>query len=88
MPRVLNIDPRYRDAIYFALALQVPLALFFKLLLDGGVLAKVGGIAMCGFWAGVAIALLRRPTRPTRSDLVLVRGGYLAAIVLQPFWAV
>lgn len=75
----LPLSDRYRDAIRFAVALQVPWAVLLMLVLDGGQMARVGGDAMVGFWVGVAVVLLRRPTSPTAGDLLYVRYGYVGA---------
>jgi hypothetical protein len=48
--QTLSLSPAYRSAIWFALALQIPIALVLVLLLDGGHLARAGGLAMLAFW--------------------------------------
>ena len=42
-----------------------------------GTTARVCGIALVAFWVGVAVLIWRRPQSPTRTDIELVRFGYL-----------
>ncbi len=87
----LPISPAYREAVRVALVLQVVAALLLLMILDGGVLAKVGGAAMIGFWIGVAAIMVRRPMTPSAVDLLYVRWGYvpllLLAVAFSPFIA-
>ncbi len=87
--KTLPLSPAYRDAVKVALALQVVATLFLLILLDGGMLAKVGGAAMFGFWIGAAIVMFRRPCNPSTLDLLYVRWGYVAmlsvGILCMPF---
>ncbi len=80
--RALPISPLYRDAVRVALLLQVPLTFFFALLLDGGLTAKIAGCAMAGFWAGVAVMMLRRPKNPGTWDLNCIRYGYVIVFLV------
>lgn len=76
----LPLSPAYGDAVKIVLVLQAVTTLALAAILDGGTLAKVGGVAMIGFWIGVAIVMLRRPRNPSRIDLLYVRWGYLAML--------
>jgi hypothetical protein len=78
----LPLSPAYRQAIKLALLLQLFATLVLLTLLDGGTLAKVGGAAMIGFWTGVAFIMLRRPRNPSPLDLLYVRWGYLAMLII------
>jgi len=78
----LPLSPAYRGAVKVAIVLQVVVALFLLLLLDGGTLARVGGVAMIGFWIGVAVVMIRRPREPSTLDLLYVRWGYLAVLIV------
>lgn len=78
----LPLSPAYREAVKVALVLQVLTTLLLLTILDGGTLAKAGGAAMFGFWTGVAIVMLRRPKTPSTLDLLYVRWGYLAMLVI------
>jgi hypothetical protein len=77
---ILPVSDLYRQAICRAILLQVVAALVLLDLLDGGFTARIGGYAMVGFWAGVAIIILRRPQIPQASDLKYIRSGYLLAL--------
>lgn len=79
----LPVSPAYRDAIKAAILLQFLVMLLLLLLLDGGYTARIGGCAMIGFWGGVAAIMFRRPRNPSRIDLLYVRWGYLALLVLS-----
>ena len=78
----LPLSPAYREAVRVAIVLQVFAALFLLALLDGGTLARVGGAAMVGFWMGVAVVMLRRPRDPSWLDLLYVRWGYIAMLIV------
>lgn len=78
----LPVSPAYRDAVKVAVILQLFTSLFLLTILDGGTLAKVGGAAMAGFWIGVAIVMIRRPRDPRRLDLLYVRWGYIAMLIV------
>ena len=78
----LPLSPAYRESVIVAIALQFIATIFMVLTLDGGNLRKVGGAAMVGFWIGVAIVMLRRPRNPGYLDLLYVRWGYLAMLVV------
>ena len=87
MATVIPISDRYRDAIRFAIVLQVPVTLLFASLLDGGHLAKVAGYAMVAFWVGVAVVVSRRPRTPSGSDLAFIRYGYLPLVIVAGIFA-
>jgi hypothetical protein len=78
----LPISPAYRKAVKVAVPLQVMATLFLLTILDGGMLAKAGGAAMIGFWAGVSLVMLRRPRNPDPLDLLYVRWGYLPMLIV------
>jgi len=74
------IAESYRHPIVFALVLQVVIAVLSMLMLDGGQLAKVCGVAMAGFWIGGFVIIGRRPFNPTASDLLYFRIGFVAVL--------
>jgi len=78
----LPISPSYRKAIFEAVALQVLLGLFSGLILDGGTTARIFGIALVAFWGGATILIWRRPQSPTRTDIEVIRFGYLPVVVI------
>ena len=80
---VLRLSSRYDEAVYFSLLRQqIPWAILNMLLLDGGEMARLCGITMLGFWAGVALMMARRPLSPSPFDIKLLRWGFLPLYVL------
>src|SRR4051794_21374872 len=84
------LSAEYREPVRFTLLQQVPVAVLCLLMLDGGRMARVCGIAMVGFWCGVFLLWLRRPRQPTRTDLAFLRWGFFpifaASLALAAFW--
>jgi len=81
----LPISPSYRKAVFEAAALQVLLGLLSALLLDGGTMARICGIALVAFWGGAIVLIWRRPLFPSRTDIEFVRFGYLPVVVIAFF---
>ena len=81
----LPISPSYRKPVFEAVVLQILLGLLSALILDGGTTARICGIALVGFWVGAVLLICRRPHSPTRSDIELLRFGYLPLIVIAFF---
>ena len=81
----LPISPQYDSPIFESVALQMILGLLAKLVLDGGGVAQLCGIAMVAFWIGAVVLIWRHPQTPTRVDLELIRFGYLPVVVLTCF---
>jgi len=77
MRNVLPISPSYRKPIFDAVGLQVVLGFLSLLVLDGGTTARICGIALVAFWGGAVVLIWRRPLSPTKTDLMLIRFGYL-----------
>ena len=73
---VLPLSSRYREAIVFTLIQQVPCALLSLLMLDGGIMARICAITMLGFWAAVALVMVRRPLSPSSFDIMFLRWGF------------
>lgn len=78
----LPISPNYRKPVFEAVAVQVVIGLFSLLILDGGTTARICGIAIVAFWGGAAVLIWRRPQSPTKTDIALIRFGYLPLTVL------
>ena len=70
------VSEAYHSPLFFALALQIPIALLCLLMLDGGQTAKVCGVAMAAHWLGVTLILHRRPLAPTVADLTFLRWAF------------
>lgn len=71
----------YDEAVRFALFQQVPTALPSLMVLDGGGVAKVCGIAVAGFWGAASLCVARRPVTPTRGDLLRIRFGFFPVLI-------
>ncbi|MEI7939975.1 MAG: hypothetical protein WCK27_25095 [Verrucomicrobiota bacterium] len=81
----LPISKEYDSPIFEAVAIQIVLALLSLLILDGGTVARICGIALLAFWSGVAVLIYRRPLSPSRADLQVIRFGYLPVVVVAFF---
>ena len=81
----LPISSRYRTPIFEAVALQAIIGILSLLILDGGDIARVCGIALIAFWGGVTVLIYRRPKSPSKIDLQLIRFGYLPLVVIAGF---
>ena len=85
MAHSLPISPSYRKPVFEAICLQVLLGILSLLILDGGTTARICGIALVACWGGAAVLIWRRPQSPTRTDVVLLRFGYLPVVVIAFF---
>jgi ABC-type transport system involved in cytochrome c biogenesis permease subunit len=72
----IPIASQYRRAFGLSLGLQLLTTLLLASNLDGGRIAKIAAAAMIGFWIGVVLVVLRRPSHPTNADLFYVRWGF------------
>ena len=68
-------SPGFQSAAKIGIGIQVALLVLTLLLLDGGALFRVTGIAALGHLAGIVIVAFRRPLSPTAWDLVFVKFG-------------
>ena len=85
MTHPLPISSSYRRPVFEAVGLQVLLGVLSLLILDGGTTARICGIALVAFWGGAALLIWRRPQSPTRTDIELLRFGYLPLVVIAFF---
>ncbi len=81
----LPISSSYRKPIIEAVALQTLLGFLSLLILDGGTMARICGIALVAFWGGAAVLVWRRPQTPTETDIALIRFGYFPVAVIAFF---
>ena len=81
----LPISSSYRKPVFEAVGLQVFAGFISLLILDGGTTARIFGIALVAFWSGAVMLIWRRPQSPTRSDIELIRFGYLPLVVVAFF---
>ena len=83
MKRPIPISPKYDGRLFEAVAFQVVLGLLSLLVLDGGRVAQVFGIALVAFWCGAAVLIWRHAKSPSRVDLQLIRYGYFAVLLIS-----
>ena len=78
-----------RDAISFTLIQQLPILLLSALLLDGGWVFKRVAVASVAFWIITLLSLMRRGRNMPKSDLLLIKWGYLPMLLTScVLWAV
>jgi len=75
--RPLPISQKYDSPIFEAVALQLVLGFLALMILDGGGLAQICGIALVAFWGGTIVLIWRHPQTPSRFDIEVIRFGYL-----------
>ncbi|MEI8289428.1 MAG: hypothetical protein WCH99_08130 [Verrucomicrobiota bacterium] len=85
MKRALPISPKYDSPIFEAVAIQLVLGILSALILDGGTVARICGIALVAFWGGAVVMIWRHPQSPTKVDIELIRFGFLPVAVLAFF---
>ena len=74
-----------RSALFDTLASQIVLGLLAGLMLDGGMCFQFWAFSMAAFWGGCLFMLSRHWKAPTRTDLAVIRWGFLAlCLVLTP----
>ena len=83
--RRLPISSKYDSPIFEAVALQIVLGLLALLILDGGLIAQICGIALLAFWSGTVVLIWRHPQTPSRLDIELIRFGYFPVIIVSFF---
>jgi len=79
----LPISLSYRKPIFEAVVLQLILGILSLMILDGGDCARICGAALIAFWGGVVVLMWRHPRTPTKTDLQLVRFGYLPVVAIS-----
>lgn len=87
-PRIEPSKPDARTSLRSAIKdggiVSGVLLLVTAFMLDGGTAFGLCLTASLGYWAGVGIALLRRGTLPTTTDLLYFRWGSLALTIASP----
>jgi hypothetical protein len=74
--RIAIISPTYDHVIRNSLIVQVIVGILAVLMLDGGIAARVVGIAVVAYWLCAALVIARRPHEPTKLDLEILRWGF------------
>ncbi len=72
----LPVPAAYRDAVEFALGVQMVLLLLSMFVLDGGRMLRTGLMLSGGWLVGAILIMARRPQMPKRFDLVYVKYGF------------
>jgi hypothetical protein len=70
------ISALYDEVVRKALCVQIVVGVFAMFVLDGGIMAKVVGVAVAAFWICASVIILRRPWNPTRADLEFIDWGF------------
>jgi hypothetical protein len=78
----VDYSPSFNSAMWTGLKIQGVLAVLTALMLDFGQTHRAFWVSMLCQWATVFIILLRRPTSPTKVDLVIVRYGIVAFLLV------
>lgn len=76
------VSSKYDRAVLQSLGMQLVAGCFAGLLLDGGIMTRVVGVAMLGFGISVGILMIRRPLQPTKFDLTFIRWGFLPVLLV------
>jgi hypothetical protein len=75
-----------RGSIAVSLVQQAVLLMLGLAILDGGGVFQVLAYAAAAYWVGFAVILVRRYSKLTWMDKVLIRWGYLIlAFIISPF---
>ena len=77
-----------RDSFMLSVVIQISLLIFSALLLDGGALGHLLGVATAGYWLWVVWLVLQRRDRLTKADTVMIRYGYLLWVAVTMFVAI
>ncbi len=78
------VSPKLWSAIRDSLCLQAIFVILGGLALDGGHLARYTLFVLFPYWIVALLILLRRRNSPTSLDLIVIRFGYLALLLLIP----
>jgi len=73
---------KYNPAFKKSLLIQGVLAILTLLILDFGQTHRAFWVAFLCQWATVSLLLLRRPSNPSRLDLLIVRYGIVPILIL------
>jgi hypothetical protein len=76
------ISRSYDGAVRRPLATQLIVGIMAALVLDGGIMARVVGVAILGFWLCAAVIMVHRPSDPTRLDLALINWGFWPVLAI------
>jgi hypothetical protein len=80
-----NAATPFASAIYSACIQQAIIMILAAMILDGGCIGQVCLSALLAFWGGVLVLRVRTRGALTKTDLMLVRGGYILVCVISYF---
>ena len=84
---IVRVSPQIRSAVRFSLAVQLPILLVSAFIVDHGSTFQHAYFAFVGFNSLLLSTLIFRPKTPSRSDLWLIRFGYLPTLAATFFIA-
>lgn len=77
------ISPAYDGVIRKSLVVQLVVGSVAALMLDGGIAARVVGVAVLGFWLCAAVIIVHRPREPSNVDLAFVHWGFWLVLAIS-----
>ncbi|MGD9611457.1 MAG: hypothetical protein AB7V22_00985 [Kiritimatiellia bacterium] len=77
-----TVSGEYWRAAQGSLCFQLFLGFGALLVSDFGILMQLWAISMAAFWMGAALIVARRPARPTKTDLFLLRWSFPFLMIL------
>lgn len=85
----LAIPRELRSAIFDSIAIQMLIGFLAGITLDGGFCFQIWVFAMAAYWGGCSLVLIRRWKMLTKTDLGVIRWGFLIlAIIVTPLLSV
>lgn len=78
----VSLSKEYSQALGVSLIFQVFFFFFSVLMLDGGQLFQWWAVATLAYWAGFGLVAIRRPHKPARLDLFLIRWSFPVLFLL------
>jgi hypothetical protein len=77
-----KVQSPYRLVLREAIITQVLFALICLIFTDTERLAKLLAVMTVAFWCGVLLIIRKRPTSPTKGDLIFIRLGPLGMFLV------
>ena len=77
-----SFAPQYREDFIFSACIQAFFLVGGALCVDNGELLRYVWVVAAAYWGMALIIVFRRPLRPTRFDLWIVRHGFLLVLTL------
>jgi hypothetical protein len=73
--QAFELSTRYWPALRFGILVQAIFGILTALMLDMGESFNAFKIAFLAHWLGILLIIARRPTSPTKTDIVFIRWG-------------